>query len=92
MEFMLCLHERYEEGGATKSEYFWQDLMVARAIHDANPVKHVDIDSQVDGFVVHIASFREYEVFDVRPEQIVGRRIETRGPGRAVRYARECGK
>jgi len=46
-----CLHDRYEEGGATKSEYFWQDLLVARAIHDAKPVKHVDIGSRVDGFV-----------------------------------------
>jgi len=64
---MPCLHDRYEEGGASKSEYFWQDLMVARAIHDAKPVKHVDIGSRVDGFVAHIACFREIEVVDVRP-------------------------
>ena len=31
MKFMPCLHDRYEEGGTTKSEYFWQDLLVARA-------------------------------------------------------------
>ena len=67
MKFMPCLHDRYEEGGATKSEYFWQDLLVARAIHAAKPVKHVDIGSRVDGFVAHVASFREIEVFDVRP-------------------------
>jgi hypothetical protein len=64
---MPCLHDRYEEGGAVKSEYFWQDLLVARAIHAAKPVKHVDIGSRVDGFVAHVASFREIEVFDVRP-------------------------
>jgi len=64
---MPCLHDRYEEGGATRSEYFWQDLLVARAIHEANPIKHVDIGSRVDGFVAHVASFRECEVFDVRP-------------------------
>jgi hypothetical protein len=29
--------------------------------------KHVDIGSRVDGFVAHEASFREIEVFDVRP-------------------------
>jgi hypothetical protein len=28
--WMPCLHDRYEEGGTTKSEYFWQDLQVAR--------------------------------------------------------------
>ena len=67
MKFMPCLHDRYEEGGVTKSEYFWQDLLVARAIHAAKPDKHVDIGSRVDGFVAHVASFREIEVFDVRP-------------------------
>jgi hypothetical protein len=61
MKFMPCLHDRYEEGGATKSEYFWQDLLVARAIHAAKPVKHVD------GFVANVASFRDCETFDVRP-------------------------
>lgn len=80
MKFMPCLHDRYEEGGATKSEYFWQDLLVARAIHDAKPVKHVDIGSRVDGFVAHVASFRDCEVFDVRP-------ISTAVPGVVFRQA-----
>ena len=30
LTLMPCLHDRYEEGGTTKSEYFWQDLLVAR--------------------------------------------------------------
>ncbi|MBC7192786.1 DUF268 domain-containing protein [Marinobacter sp.] len=67
LSWMPCLHDRYEEGGATKSEYFWQDLLVARAIYAAKPVTHVDIGSRVDGFVAHVASFREIEVMDVRP-------------------------
>lgn len=67
LAWMPCLHDRYEEGGTTKSEYFWQDLRVARWIFDANPNRHVDIGSRVDGFVAHVASFREIEVFDVRP-------------------------
>jgi hypothetical protein len=67
ISWMPCLHDRYEEGGTTKSEYFWQDLLVARKIFQANPKKHVDIGSRVDGFVAHVASFREIEVFDVRP-------------------------
>ncbi len=74
MKLMPCLHDRYDEGGTTKSEYFWQDLLVARAIHEAKPIKHVDIGSRVDGFVAHVASFRECEVFDVGP-------ISTRVPG-----------
>jgi SAM-dependent methyltransferase len=67
LELLPCLHERYEEAGATKSEYFWQDLLVARKIFTAKPEKHVDIGSRVDGFVAHVASFREIEVFDIRP-------------------------
>lgn len=78
--WMPCLHDRYEEGGATKSEYFWQDLLVARWIHEANPEKHVDVGSRVDGFVAHVASFREIEVFDVRP-------ITTSIPGVVFRQA-----
>lgn len=64
---MPCLHDRYEEGGATKREYFWQELLVARAIYAAKPVTHVDIGSRVDSIVAHVASFREIEVMDVRP-------------------------
>lgn len=80
IKLMPCLHDRHEEGGATKSEYFWQDLLVARAIHAAKPVKHVDIGSRVDGFVAHVASFRNCEVFDVRP-------ITTAVPGVVFRRA-----
>ena len=78
--FLPCLHDRYEEGGTTKSEYFWQDLLVARRIHENNPEKHVDIGSRIDGFVAHVASFREIEVFDVRP-------ISTQIPGVVFRQA-----
>ena len=67
LEIVPCLHDWYEEGGTTRSEYFWQDLLVARMVFEAKPAKHVDIGSRVDGFVAHVASFREIEVFDVRP-------------------------
>lgn len=67
LSLLPCLHDWYEEGGSTKDEYFWQDLHVARMIHFANPQKHVDIGSRIDGFVAHVASFREIEVFDIRP-------------------------
>lgn len=67
LELLPCLHDWYEEGGATKNEYFWQDLVVARRVFSANPERHVDIGSRVDGFVAHVASFREIEVFDIRP-------------------------
>jgi len=67
LSLMPCLHDKYEEGGSTKSEYFWQDLIVSREIYKSTPKKHVDIGSRIDGFVAHVASFREIEVIDVRP-------------------------
>lgn len=78
--FRPCLHDRFEEGGITKSEYFWQDLIVARWIYEARPYKHVDVGSRVDGFVAHVASFRDLEVLDVRP-------ISTVIPGVSFRQA-----
>lgn len=80
IELVPCLHDWYEEGGTTKSEYFWQDLLVARIIFEAKPEKHVDVGSLVGGFIAHVASFREIEVFDVRP-------ISTRIPGVTFRQA-----
>lgn len=67
LDLLPCLYDWYEEGGSTKDEYFWQDLHVARKVHLANPQKHVDIGSRIDGFVAHVASFRQIEVFDIRP-------------------------
>lgn len=61
------LHDRFQEGGATKSEYFWQDLLVAQWIFRDKPIKHVDVGSRIDGFVAHVASFRQLEVIDIRP-------------------------
>lgn len=67
LTILPCLHDWHEEGGSTKNEYFWQDLLVAKKIFTANPKKHVDIGSRVDGFVAHVASFRDIEVLDIRP-------------------------
>lgn len=67
VELQPCLYDWFEEGGATKSEYFLQDLHIAQKIHQHNPQRHVDIGSRIDGFVANVASFREIEVFDIRP-------------------------
>jgi SAM-dependent methyltransferase len=42
------------------------DSDVARRIFQRSPRRHVDVGSRVDGFVAHVASFREIEVFDIR--------------------------
>ena len=80
LELRPCLHDWYQEGGATKDEYFWQDLLVAKMIFAARPEIHFDVGSRIDGFVAHVASFRELEVFDIRP-------ITARIPGVKFRQA-----
>ena len=67
IELQPFLHNRTEEAGATNSEYFWQDLVVAKLIFDAEPTRHVDIGSRIDGFIGHVASYRSIEIFDIRP-------------------------
>lgn len=62
-----CLGDVNEESGNGRGHYFYQDLLIAQEIFKASPQKHIDIGSRIDGFVAHIASFREIEVLDVRP-------------------------
>lgn len=54
------------ESGIAGGHYFWQDLIVAQRVARANPIRHVDLGSRIDGFVAHLLSFREVEVLDVR--------------------------
>lgn len=60
------LADMYAES-ACLGEYFWQDLFVAKKIINSNPKRHIDIGSRVDGFIAHLACYREVEVFDIRP-------------------------
>ncbi|MDC0204207.1 DUF268 domain-containing protein [Flavobacteriales bacterium] len=60
------LSERHLEGGVLSGHYFHQDLLIAQKIYKNNPTKHVDIASRTDGFVAHVAVFREIEVLDIR--------------------------
>ena len=60
------LTEWNESAGNVNSHYFIQDLFVAQLIHNANPLRHIDIGSRIDGFVSNIASFREIEILDIR--------------------------
>jgi len=61
-----CFQEKDQESGVLAEHYFYQDLYVAQKVFRNKPVRHVDIGSRIDGFVAHLASFREIEVLDVR--------------------------
>jgi hypothetical protein len=66
------LDDYRKPAGTAKGHYFHQDLLVASMINQANPQRHIDIGSSIEGFVSHVASFRDIEVFDIRPLQIQG--------------------
>jgi hypothetical protein len=57
----------WDESAAALGTYFFQDQIAARWIYENQPVRHVDIGSRIDGFVGHLAVFREVEVIDIRP-------------------------
>lgn len=55
-----------DTAGTARGHYYHQDLLVANLIFKAEPKRHIDIGSRIDGFVAHVAAFREIEVFDIR--------------------------
>lgn len=64
--FYPLLADRYDAAGVASGHYFHQDLYVATKIFEANPKRHVDVGSRIDGFVAHVASFRKIEIIDIR--------------------------
>ena len=62
-----CLGDAVAQSGSASGHYFHQDLHVARRIFVNGPTRHVDVGSRIDGFVAHVAAFREIEVLDIRP-------------------------
>lgn len=66
LKIFPCLDDRFSESGSARGHYFHQDLLVARKIHENKPRIHVDVGSRVDGFVAHVAAFREIKVIDIR--------------------------
>jgi SAM-dependent methyltransferase len=77
-KFYPCLEDHDDESGMASGHYFHQDIIVARKILARDPVKHVDVGSRVDGFVAHVAVFREIEVFDIRPMSTTAKAISFR--------------
>lgn len=67
--FYPVLYEKSEPAGSAVGHYFHQDLLVAQKVFHAQPKRHIDVGSRVDGFVAHLATFREVEAIDVRPLQ-----------------------
>ena len=62
----MILSDYHDSAGNNKGHYFHQDLLVAQSIFQNKPRRHIDVGSRIDGFVAHVASFREIEVLDIR--------------------------
>lgn len=73
--FYPVLGDKYLESGTMSGHYFHQDLFIARKIYEANPIRHLDIGSRTDGFVAHIAVFREIEIMDIRDQDSKAKNI-----------------
>lgn len=63
----LPILNEWSDSSGGIGHYFLQDLTVARWIREAQPTRHVDVGSRIDGFIGHLAVFREVEVIDIRP-------------------------
>lgn len=73
-----------DQAGNARGHYFHQDLYVAQKIFKNKPQKHIDIGSRVDGFVAHVASFRDIEIIDIREldsniENVIFRKADLMG-------------
>jgi hypothetical protein len=64
-----------DQAGDASGAYFHQDMLIARLIYEARPNRHIDVGSRFDGFVAHVAVFREIEVVDIRPMQAAVRNV-----------------
>ena len=66
-ESFPIVSEYTDSAGVAEGDYFHADLWAARKVFAANPTRHVDVGSRVDGFVAHLLTFRHVEVVDLRP-------------------------
>ena len=64
------LNDYHAGAGIASGHYFHQDLLVARFIFERNPKKHFDFGSRVDGFIAHLAAFRDVTLIDIRNLEI----------------------
>ena len=66
VSFLPVISDFTGSAGIMSGHYFHQDLLVAQKIYLANPKRHLDVGSSIEGFVAHVASFRPIEIIDIR--------------------------
>jgi len=68
----------WNESSGSIGAYFFQDQVVASWIHEANPIRHLDVGSRLDGFIGSLSVFRQVEVIDIRPQPLAVRNVQFR--------------
>ncbi|MDI9313745.1 MAG: DUF268 domain-containing protein [Hydrotalea sp.] len=63
------MDEKKLTSGDAGGHYFHQDLLVAQWLFKNKPRRHLDVGSRIDGFIAHVASYREIDVMDIRPQK-----------------------
>lgn len=67
-EIVPILTDKYKAAGTIDEHYFLQDIYVAKKVIEANPEKHYDIGSRIDGFISHLLLFLNRVIMiDIRP-------------------------
>jgi hypothetical protein len=69
IKYYPVLNDKFDTAGSMSGHYFHQDLLVSQKVFENKPNKHIDIGSRIDGFVAHVASFRQIEIFDIRKQE-----------------------
>lgn len=64
----LPILTEWDESSGALGAYFYQDRLVASWLLAANPARHVDVGSRIDGFVGNVSVFRDVDVIDIRPQ------------------------
>ena len=75
LRFYPMFTDRFSQSGIMSGHYFHQDLLIARMIYENNPRRHIDIGSRIDGFVAHVACFRQIEIVDIREQRSQAKNI-----------------
>ncbi len=63
----VTTYDRFEQAGANRGHYFFQDIWAAQYLNSIGVKNHVDVGSRIDGFIAHTVPFAEVEYVDIRP-------------------------
>ena len=76
IRFLPALSDAKVASGAINSIYFLQDQFVARRLYEEKVIKHFDIGSRIDGFILALSCFSDVTIYDIRDLQSTVKNIK----------------